>query len=345
MLVTCPKCGFNQPQDRYCAKCGVNMETFHKKEPSVGEKLINGPAPFILVLLIIAGLIALRVQRIQDRATLAESSSTTATNIVKTAPSVAPPSEIASTAQSPEQARAGSPSDSEAKPPELNPAGSAAQPEISEKSAEVKPLLVASAPSTEPPSQVAPNSTLAAKTRDAKRMSQVKVTYFENPSSLMTTVIEESQTSELFSRQGETVVGLISKTNSAWSQSREQFRVLKSESKKIEGANSLVFDFGELPDGEKALTLNFEIGEFVNQELKGNLEVRRTQMRGISAMTIPTVLELTRDSGVFISGALPRLQPPDFMGIQDRNLLQIFKSRQFQRAGSDFVIFIELSGE
>jgi hypothetical protein len=28
MLISCPKCGFSQPEDRFCAKCGVDIENF-----------------------------------------------------------------------------------------------------------------------------------------------------------------------------------------------------------------------------------------------------------------------------------------------------------------------------
>ncbi|MCC6278081.1 MAG: zinc ribbon domain-containing protein [Oligoflexia bacterium] len=27
-MITCPKCGFEQPKDKFCAKCGINMEVF-----------------------------------------------------------------------------------------------------------------------------------------------------------------------------------------------------------------------------------------------------------------------------------------------------------------------------
>lgn len=28
----CPKCGFNQPEDIYCARCGVNVKKYHQKQ-------------------------------------------------------------------------------------------------------------------------------------------------------------------------------------------------------------------------------------------------------------------------------------------------------------------------
>jgi hypothetical protein len=34
MMVNCPKCGFSQPQDQYCASCGVDMLTFKPAQKS-----------------------------------------------------------------------------------------------------------------------------------------------------------------------------------------------------------------------------------------------------------------------------------------------------------------------
>src|ERR1022692_1365529 len=43
MLVNCPKCGFSQPKDRYCAKCGVDMDSFKPAVPSAFSQLIGHP--------------------------------------------------------------------------------------------------------------------------------------------------------------------------------------------------------------------------------------------------------------------------------------------------------------
>src|SRR6185312_12310386 len=31
MMMECPRCGFSQPKDRYCASCGLDIEQFLKK--------------------------------------------------------------------------------------------------------------------------------------------------------------------------------------------------------------------------------------------------------------------------------------------------------------------------
>lgn len=41
MLVTCPKCGFQQPQDQYCANCGVDMVRFRPKNNSALSRFLS----------------------------------------------------------------------------------------------------------------------------------------------------------------------------------------------------------------------------------------------------------------------------------------------------------------
>ncbi|MBK9294572.1 MAG: hypothetical protein IPM57_09025 [Oligoflexia bacterium] len=42
-MILCPKCGFEQPEDVYCAKCGVNMDTY--------KGAGSGPQPLVIIFL------------------------------------------------------------------------------------------------------------------------------------------------------------------------------------------------------------------------------------------------------------------------------------------------------
>lgn len=50
--MTCPKCGFEQPRDQFCAKCGINISTY-KPQVSIGTGLSSALKPIIFVALII----------------------------------------------------------------------------------------------------------------------------------------------------------------------------------------------------------------------------------------------------------------------------------------------------
>ncbi len=42
MIISCPKCGFSQPKDEYCASCGVNIGTF-KPKITLWKKIVSNP--------------------------------------------------------------------------------------------------------------------------------------------------------------------------------------------------------------------------------------------------------------------------------------------------------------
>lgn len=57
MIIQCPRCGFSQPEDQYCAQCGVNMQSFQRKEKPFVKKILENLAAQVLVLVIFAGFI------------------------------------------------------------------------------------------------------------------------------------------------------------------------------------------------------------------------------------------------------------------------------------------------
>ncbi len=56
MIIHCPRCGFAQPEDQYCAQCGVNMQTFKKKEKSFSKKFSESLILQALLLVVVAAL-------------------------------------------------------------------------------------------------------------------------------------------------------------------------------------------------------------------------------------------------------------------------------------------------
>ncbi len=53
MLVRCPKCNFSQPQDQYCAQCGIDMLSFKPIDLPIHKKLLkSGLFQFMFVLVL-----------------------------------------------------------------------------------------------------------------------------------------------------------------------------------------------------------------------------------------------------------------------------------------------------
>lgn len=51
MLVNCPKCGFSQPKDQYCAQCGIDMILFRPKQDAVFFRYLRHPATSVSLLI------------------------------------------------------------------------------------------------------------------------------------------------------------------------------------------------------------------------------------------------------------------------------------------------------
>jgi hypothetical protein len=52
MMISCPRCGFSQPEDQYCAQCGVNMHAFKPRQKSTFKKLTENVGIQIVILLV-----------------------------------------------------------------------------------------------------------------------------------------------------------------------------------------------------------------------------------------------------------------------------------------------------
>lgn len=50
-MIRCPKCSFEQPPDRYCARCGVNMETYTPPKASITRRLSGSSGFYVFLLL------------------------------------------------------------------------------------------------------------------------------------------------------------------------------------------------------------------------------------------------------------------------------------------------------
>ncbi len=69
MMVNCPKCGFEQPEDKYCASCGVDMERYQPKKAPFFNRLVKSLIFQLIALVFLVSIAALfiRSQR-SDRA-------------------------------------------------------------------------------------------------------------------------------------------------------------------------------------------------------------------------------------------------------------------------------------
>ncbi len=51
MLVKCPKCGFDQPKDTYCANCGIEMDSYKPIKAPLWKRIVKSPLFSLLIFL------------------------------------------------------------------------------------------------------------------------------------------------------------------------------------------------------------------------------------------------------------------------------------------------------
>ena len=49
MMIECPKCGFIQPRDKFCAKCGVDVERFEPQKPPLYQRLLKNTVVQVII--------------------------------------------------------------------------------------------------------------------------------------------------------------------------------------------------------------------------------------------------------------------------------------------------------
>lgn len=52
-MVSCPKCGFTQPADQYCASCGIDMKAWRPREKPFFTRLVSSPVFQIVVVTLV----------------------------------------------------------------------------------------------------------------------------------------------------------------------------------------------------------------------------------------------------------------------------------------------------
>ncbi len=297
MMINCPRCQFSQPNDKYCAQCGLDIENYRPPAVPLFKKLFNDPFFQLSVVLLISlgsGFYVYKnnSQEIQERVSFFRQGIQYNRNMNS---SPAPSSDSSITeGQSAESAMD--------LPGELlnGDEGSSA----TGASAPI-PSLPATAPT-------APGL----KTTEGSRL-KVRIQYVEVTEGVLAQIYSDSRTSGQFNSLGDHVAGV-------WPQGKKKisglqgWQSLSKEEKSFEENQTLQFFAGlrgNDPENDIGLTTYVDVTGIDAQRIHGNLEVvrawREPNAGGELASTIqrkfyPASVDLTADSYFFIAGAMPR---------------------------------------
>lgn len=342
MLVNCPRCGFSQPQDKYCAQCGVDMETFKPPRKPLFARLFKDPLIYLATALVVTGVLIFNLYK-QDKSDIAQRVKFLKGSL-----------QIASTNGQDKR---------DTHPPDA--------PQISEppRQKNVEPAaLTASTEPTEvkPSAPVAPTPPSA--TVNDKAMSAtdpvVSVYYAEVPQYALERLYQESQATGQFNSFGDYTAGILPDIHSRIQASGLKIRVLEKSEKAISKVQQWFTGIRDPEsDEEMGLSTFIEITDSENQVIRGNLEIVRSlrevdleKSRGLGATdtsaaaagvlqksSFPAQFELGPGYGFFVAGVLPRkTQIAHLEQLTEKApSFSLLKSAAFQNKQTEFVIFIE----
>lgn len=348
MLINCPNCGFSQPQDKYCAQCGVDMESF-KKEDS-GSSFLKNPL-FLLSIFVIAtalgGVVFYKQDKenLQTRLNYLQGKNPTAISKANLAPPEDLPPGLVEDSGNVETASNTIPPSSPAVKIE------ASANTINATSAQPFAPTPTIAP-TELPNKDAKSASALSANNSGNGPYVAHIYYAEVNYRALMQIYEESKTTGQFNSFGDYTAGIFSGFDKKVNLTNSQIKILQKIDKNLDVNKPLQWFIGinqRDSDQEVGFLHYLELSDTDGSAFKGNLEIIRSWKESPEASHLPSIknqypamFELSKDSGFFITGLMPRtanLESDE--ALLSLDLFKILKSSQFKSKTSEFVIFID----
>ena len=320
MLIHCPRCGFEQPKDQFCAQCGVDMESYKPIRPSLWSRIFKNPL-FQLSLLIVGAVLVgstlyKKGQRSLERRVEPFSSSLqlNTTDIESTSPEAV-------------------------EPPPVQIGENQAPPTTPNKDGSINAFKVAD-PTPGPQEAFAKSE-----------KSEVVIYFAEVSKNALNNIVNASRNAGQYVDFNFYTAGLTPNLSKILSGSG--VKVLREEKKSLETSRDLKW-FYNIKDPEDS---NSEIGLTILlhtkisdlEALSGNIDIQRSWREPTSSgelvvqkRSFPAEFEIDNESGFFIAGVMPRRSYLDNdQELTNIDIYKILTSPQFRAGESNFVIFID----
>lgn len=344
--MNCPKCGFSQPKDRYCASCGIDMETYRPAPPPLWKQLLVNPA-FLIALTFGIVMGSVGYIRMKQREEVASRAA-----LLKSGPIIV---EQGRETPSPESASnasmEGPPADSAraavSEPPPPPPAPTVAADATASSSA---PAAAGGAAATVvPTSKSLASASPETKTSDAKAEKKIVVNayYTEVDKQALAQLIEEAQAGGQFTDFGDfksgAIAGVADRLGTA-----QGVKVLQKVSKSFDSKSFQQQWFvGNRSANEEdvGLTTLVVIEPSSDNHIRGEVEILRSLHEGAEGVIKKSYpisgFDLSPKWGWMVSLTLPRVEQFPDEEIGQEGLLRLFKSSRFKNGDTEFTLFLD----
>lgn len=303
MLINCPRCGFQQPQDTYCAQCGVDMTQFKPNRPPVWKRFFFNPLLQIFLFLVVITSAFLFLYKGTENDLSARE------NFLRSSVQVRSSAPVG-------QAQA-----------------VVVEEEISELASEESTQVTAER--NTPPQETPPPPTLPA-------LGELQIDYLEVSTPTLNALIESSRQRGQFMNFPDYAAGIIANYAQVAPQISAEKLDTKAKKLNREH-NLLQWDHTVSHENDVlGLTSFFEIVEATPQVLRGNLEIQRSWRETgddlIQKKSFPAIFELAPDSAFFVTGVIPQNPGPDEEELAKVAPFKILKSPKYRSGESELVI-------
>lgn len=342
LMIQCPRCGFEQPPDQYCAQCGVNMETYKiKHRPSLIKEILLDSRLHFFVLILIATTSFFTLLR-QNTSHLEERLGVLQGQLQISSSST---SENSSSSYSPQIPEFESQVASDIK--SSSTASDPASKDLNEASGDKVLSGATNSKATAPPASTTSSTT------PEKGKESLRVIYAEVSRKVLMELFEESQNSAQFLDFDDYQAGIIGTI--AQKIEKKEITLLQEQLKPITNNAPLNWFIGVKDDNDLSLQVGLESFMEVQKLASGawrfNLEIQRhwreASPQGSFEFTkknFPAMFELSKNSVFFMSGFLPRrTNLQEDIGLAELPAFRILKSPIFIQGQSEFVVFFEIT--
>lgn len=317
MLMNCPRCGFSQPQDKYCAQCGVDMQNYRPRTIPFWKKMITHPALQIAFVLGIAGYLSLHFIQ---RSSYDPGNPRRPYSFLRIlSPEISPQ-------KNDDQAKAESAEDED-----FN------QKNMASSNSDQKLNSGNFAFDGQNPEDLNTNekamSNNSSTTNDIKH-NPIRISFYEVDRQILTQFFNESQNIGMLTSANDLSIGMLGNIDKKLSPSNARLKLLLQESPQIDNNKEIALSYG---NSENELLIRIDSIDTSEANLKGHIEINRSWKDGPEGEQF----EISENSGFYVSGFIPRKSGLEQDPQLKQGPFQILSSRKFQNRDSEIVLFIE----
>ncbi len=316
-MIKCPKCDFEQPEDIYCAQCGVNMKNFVPPRKSIVALLLSNQNPILGILFV--GII---IFVLYDYAL----SKKPRTNVV-----------AAITKQTSEQMDVQDSQTPSSYKPAIEPGIESPQAQPIEAASTEKVAVEAPRPArvaNDPPAQ---GATVA--------KSSLQISFYQVSRALLSEIQRETNASPF---NGDGFGGIVSKKRLAVLRKSPELKSISTNRYKLDGLPISIFKGQKSGESAKSIGLYFQVNPLKNDATSFHIEVKSwgsLKLQENDENLFTSEMTLNSQSVAMIAGFLPK---DKVFGDEEKSIfetdraLKIYNSEGFWDGDIDLIMFVEL---